>query len=300
MDEVVYNLRMMTGYRHQKERRGVMAHTFLQEITGCLLLSFFLTTSFKCKFVLIPLDFQAFLFFFFNPKERLTGGYFGSSQHMTPTMSLLSLSDTGRTVSTSVSLLEQKLHKYSDVWSPFSLMHPQHWEQRLIHTSHLVTMCWMNRWLIVVLLLSHVWLFATPWTAALQASLSIGSYSNSCALSQRCHPPISSSVVLLLLPSFSASVLPMNIQDWFPLTGWILQSKGLSRVFSNTSSKASILWCLAFFIVQLSHPYMTTGKIIALTRRTFGGKVMSLLFNRLSKLVITFLPRSKHLLISLS
>ena len=65
MDEVVYNLRMMTGYRHQKERRGVMAHTFLQEITGCLLLSFFLTTSFKCKFVLIPLDFQAFLFFFF-------------------------------------------------------------------------------------------------------------------------------------------------------------------------------------------------------------------------------------------
>ena len=127
MDEVVYNLRMMTGYRHQKERRGVMAHTFLQEITGCLLLSFFLTTSFKCKFVLIPLDFQAFLFFFFfNPKERLTGRYFGSSQHMTPTMSLLSLSDTGRTVSTSVSLLEQKLHKYSDVWSPFSLPHPQH------------------------------------------------------------------------------------------------------------------------------------------------------------------------------
>ena len=100
--------------------------------------------------------------------------------------------------------------------------------------------------------------------------------------------------------SASASVLPMNTQDWFPLglTGWIsLQSKGLSRVFSN-SSKASILWHSAFFLVQLSHPYMTTGKTIALTRRTFVGKVMSLLFNMLSRFIIAFLPRSKHLLIS--
>ena len=63
-------------------------------------------------------------------------------------------------------------------------------------------------------------------------------------------------------------------------------------------SKASILWCSAFFIVQLSYPYMTTGKTIALTTWTFVGKVMSLLFNKLSKLVIAFLPRSKHLLIS--
>ena len=102
--------------------------------------------------------------------------------------------------------------------------------------------------------------------------------------------------------SASASVLPMNTQDWSPLewTGWIsLQSKGLTRVFSqHDSSKASILQCSAFFTVQLSHPYMTTGKTIALTRWTFVGKVMSLLFNMLSKLVITFLPRSKHLLIS--
>ena len=66
----------------------------------------------------------------------------------------------------------------------------------------------------------------------------------------------------------------------------------------NHSSKASILQCSAFFIVQLSHPYMTTGKTIALTRWTFVGKVMSLLFNMLSRLVITFLPRSKRLLIS--
>ena len=64
------------------------------------------------------------------------------------------------------------------------------------------------------------------------------------------------------------------------------------------SSKASILWHSAFFTVQLSHPYMTTGKTIALTRRTFVGKIMSLLFNMLSRLVITFLPRNKHLLIS--
>ena len=77
--------------------------------------------------------------------------------------------------------------------------------------------------------------------------------------------------------SASASVLLMNIQDWFPLgwTGWIsLLSKGLSRVFSNTIAKASILWCSAFFIVQLSHPYMITGKAITLTRQTFVGKVI--------------------------
>ena len=101
--------------------------------------------------------------------------------------------------------------------------------------------------------------------------------------------------------SASASVLPVNIQDWFPLgwTGWIsMQFKGLWRVFFNTSSKASILWHSAFFIVQLSHSYMTTGKTIALTRQTFVGKVMSLLFNVLSRLVITFLPRSKRLSIS--
>ena len=153
-------------------------------------------------------------------------------------------------------------------------------------------------------------------------------YSNSCPSSQLCHPSISSSIVpfsshLQSFPksgsfpesqffssgvqsirvSASAPVLPMNIQDWLPLqlTGWIsLQSKGLWRAFSNKhhSWKASILWRSAFFIVQLSHPYMTTGKTIALTGQTFVSKVMSLLFNMLSRLAITFLPRSKHLLIS--
>ena len=99
----------------------------------------------------------------------------------------------------------------------------------------------------------------------------------------------------------SASVLPMNIQDWFPLgwTGWIsFLSKGLKNLFQHHSSKASILWCSAFFIVQLSHWHITTGKTIALTRRTFAGHGMSLLFNMLSRLVIAFLPRSKHLLMS--
>ena len=72
----------------------------------------------------------------------------------------------------------------------------------------------------------------------------------------------------------------------------------LKSLLQHHSSKASTLWCSAFFMVQLSHPYMTTGKTIALTRRTFVGKVMSLLFIMLSRLVITFLPRRKHLLIS--
>ena len=83
--------------------------------------------------------------------------------------------------------------------------------------------------------------------------------------------------------------------DWLDL----LAVQGtLESLLQHHSSKASILWCSPFFIVQLSHSYMTTGKTIALTRRTFVDKVMSLLFNMPSRLVITFLPRSKHLLIS--
>ena len=98
-----------------------------------------------------------------------------------------------------------------------------------------------------------------------------------------------------------ASFLPKKSQGWSPSewTGSIsLQSKGLSSLLQHHSSKASILWCSAFFTVQLSHPYLTTGKTIALTRWTFVGKVMALLLNMLSRLVITFLPRSKRLLIS--
>ena len=102
--------------------------------------------------------------------------------------------------------------------------------------------------------------------------------------------------------SFSFNISPSNKHpglssfrmDWLDL----LEVQGtVKSLLQNHSSKASILWCSAFFIVQLSHPYMTTGKNIALTRWIFVGKVMSLLFNMLSTLVITFLPRSKHLLI---
>ena len=96
--------------------------------------------------------------------------------------------------------------------------------------------------------------------------------------------------------SFSISLSNKNIQDWFSLgsTGLIsLQSKGLSRVFSNiTVQKHLILQLSAFFIIQLSHPYMTPGKTIALTMWTFVGKVMSLFFNMLYRLVIVFLLRS--------
>ena len=179
-------------------------------------------------------------------------------------------------------------------------------------------------------LLSHVWLFATPWTAACQASLPI---TNSRSLLKLmsiesmmpsnhlilCHP-------LFLLPSifpsirvfsnksalcirwpkywsFSFNISPYNEysglisfrMDWLDL----LAVQGtLKSLLQHHSLKASILQWSAFFIVQLSHPYMTTGKIIALTRWTFVGKVMSLLFNMLSRLVIAFLPRSKRLLIS--
>ena len=102
--------------------------------------------------------------------------------------------------------------------------------------------------------------------------------------------------------SFSFNISPSNEHpgltpfrmNWLDLVG----VQGLARVVSHPSSKTSILWCSSFFKVQPSHPYVTTGKNIALTRWTFVGKVMSLLFNMLSRLVITFLPRSKRLLIS--
>ena len=151
-----------------------------------------------------------------------------------------------------------------------------------------------------------------------------GFHPNPCPSSRWCHPAISSSVIPFSSPqslpasgcfpmsqlfawggqsvgvSASASLLPMNIQDWFPL-GWtsLLAVQGtLKSLLQHHSSKASILWGSAFFIVQLSHPYMTSGKTIALTRWNFVGKIMSLLFNMLSRLVITFLPRSECLLIS--
>ena len=150
-----------------------------------------------------------------------------------------------------------------------------------------------------------------------------GACSNSCPSGRWCHLTISSCLPLLLLQSFtaarffpisqffasggqsvgssaSASVLPVFRTDFFR-TDWfdLLAVQGtLKSLLQHHSSKASIRQCTAFFMVQISHPYMTTGKTVALTRRTFVGKVMSLLFNAFSRFVITFLPRSKCLLIS--
>ena len=178
--------------------------------------------------------------------------------------------------------------------------------------------------------LSHVWLFATPWTAAHQATLSI---TNSRSLFKLmsiesvmpsnhlilCRPLLlplwifpsirvfsNESVLRISWPkywSFSFSISPSNECsglisfriDWLDL---LAVHGTLKSLLQHHSSKASILWLSAFSIVQLFHPYMTTGKTIALTRQTFVGKVMSLLFNTLSRLVIVFLPRNKHLLIS--
>ena len=181
-----------------------------------------------------------------------------------------------------------------------------------------------------VQLLSWVRHFATPWITACQPSLSITISQSSLRLTSielvmpsshliLCHP-------LLLLPPIPPSIrvfsnestLYMRWPKYWSISFSIIPSKEIPGLISfrmdwldllavqgtrksllqHHSSKASILQCSAFFTVQLSHPYLTTGKTIALTRWTFVGKVMCLLFNMLSRLVKTFLPRSKHLLIS--
>ena len=188
---------------------------------------------------------------------------------------------------------------------------------------------WLMKEISSVQSLSRVWLFATPWTAARQASLSItNSRSLPKPMSIESVMPSNHLILccpLLLLPSifpsirvfsnesalhirwpkyksFSFNISPSNENpglifrmDWLDL----LAVQGiLKSLLQNHSSKASILQLSGFFIVQLSHPYMTTGKTIALTRQTFVDKVMSLLLNILSRLAITFLPRCKRLLIS--
>ena len=178
--------------------------------------------------------------------------------------------------------------------------------------------------------LSHIRLFVTPWIAARQASLSITNSRSSLKLISiesvmpsnhliLCHPlfllpPILPSISVFSSEStlrmrwskywsFSFSIIPSKEHpelisfrmDWLDL----LAVQGTLKSFlQQHSSKASILQRSAFFTVQLSHPYTTKGKTIALTRWTFVGKIMSLLFNMLSRFVKTFLPRSKHLLIS--
>ena len=181
----------------------------------------------------------------------------------------------------------------------------------------------------VVQCLSWVRLFAIPWTTACQAfwsftisqsllklvSIELVMPSNHLIL---CHPllllhSIFSSIRVFsnesalhirwrsIRVSASASVLPMNIQVWFPLADWF-DLLAVHRTFKSLlqyhSSKASVHQHSTFFMAQLSHPYLTTGKTIALTIWTFIGKERPLLFNMPSRLVIAFLPRSKHLLIS--
>ena len=180
------------------------------------------------------------------------------------------------------------------------------------------------------MLLSHVWLLTTPWTAAHQASLSITNFQCMFKLMSiesvmpSIHPILCDPLLLLplILPSnrdfsnesvlhirwlkywsFSFSISPSN--EYSGLISFRIDCSDLLAVQGTPKSllqhhgaKASILQCSAFFIDQLSHPYMTTGKNIVLTRRTFVGKVTPLLFNMLSRLVIAFLPRSKCLLVS--
>ena len=118
---------------------------------------------------------------------------------------------------------------------------------------------------------------------------SIRVFSNESTLRMRC--PKYWSFSFSIIPSKEIRGLISFRMDWLDL----LAVQGILKSLQHHSSKASILQCSAFFTVQLSHPYMTTGKTIALTRQTLVGKVMSLLSNILSRLVITFLPRSKHL-----
>ena len=203
-----------------------------------------------------------------------------------------------------------------------------HWQVNSLPLSHLGSPL---EGISSVQFLTHIRLFATPWTAARQASLSITNSQSLLKLMSSESVMPSNHLIFccpLLLPpsifpsirvfsnesvlrikwpkywSFNFSISPSDehsglisfSMDWLNL----LSVQGTPKsLLQHHSSKASILRHSAFFIVQLSHPYMTTGKTIALTRWTFVGKVMSLLFNMLSGLVITFLPRSKRLLISL-
>ena len=174
--------------------------------------------------------------------------------------------------------------------------------------------------------LSSVWLFVTTWTAAHQASLSIPNSQSLFKLMSVESVTLYNHLILccpfLLLPSIFPSIRVFSKESvlcirwpkycsfsfispsnefseliYFRMDSFDLCAvqRTLKSLLHYHSSKASILQCSAFFMVQLSHPYLTTGKTLALTRQTFIGKVMSLLFNMLSRLVITFLPRTKHI-----
>ena len=195
---------------------------------------------------------------------------------------------------------------------------------------HLLRLFYNSLFLVAVVLqlFSPVYLFATPWTALCRASLSSTiSWSLLKLISivsdaiQPSHPQASPVLLPSIFPSirvfsnesalcirwpkywsFSFNISPSNehpglISFRMDSLDLLAIEETLKSLLQHHNSKASVLQCSAFFRVQHSHPYMTTGKTIALTRWTFVGKVMSLLFNMLSRLVITFLPRSRCLLI---
>ena len=216
-------------------------------------------------------------------------------------------------------VIEQPLYHVVSCWRKWIIKYTTRNEQRLLSRWGAKTIQFSS-----VQSLSHVRLFAIPWIAAHQASLSITNSRSLLRLMPMESVMPSSHLILcrplLLLPpippsirgfsnestlhmrwpkywSFSFSIRPSNEHPGLISfrMGWLdlLAVQGtLKSLLQHHSSKASIFRHSAFFTAQLSHPYMTTGKIIALTRQTFVGKVMSLLFNMLSRLVITFLPRS--------
>ena len=219
----------------------------------------------------------------------------------------------------------------SSMWWQVSVLHSFWWPSNIPlggYITFCLAICWCRfHFFNSVQSLSHVRLFATPWIVAHQACLSITNSQSLLKLTSIKSVMPSNRLILccslLLLPSifasirffsnesvlhirqpkywsFSFSISPSNEYsglisfriDWLDL----LDVQGtLKSLLQHHSSKDSILWSSVFFMVQLSHPYMTTGKTIALTRWMFVRKVMSLLFNMLSRLVIPFLQRSKHL-----
>ena len=217
-------------------------------------------------------------------------------------------------------ILSPVIWSVSEMWASLTLFPFQHWSA----SARKRIVCPLS--FSCSVMSDSLWPHGLQHTRLPHPSPSLRACSNSCPLSQWCYPTVSSSVVPFsscfksfpasgsflmsqlvasggqsIGVSASASVLPMNIQDWFPL-GLIdlisLQSKGLSRDFSNTTVQKHQFVGTQPSLWSNFHNHMTPGKTTALTRRTFVGKVMSLLFNMLSRLVIAFLPRSKHLLIS--
>ena len=187
------------------------------------------------------------------------------------------------------------LKKFSSVQFSHSVMFHSLWPHGLQHADLSITSSQSLFKLISIesVMPSNHLILCCPLLLPLSIFPSIRVFSNESVLCIRW--PKYWSFSFNISPSNEYSALISFMIDWLDLLAF---QGTLKSLLQHHCSKSSILWCSAFFIIQLSHPYMTTGKTITFTRRTFAGKVMSLLFNILSKLDITFLPKSKHLLIS--